>query len=99
MSSSSCSKSEAEVFCLNGGIPLNGSCNCPTPYFGAICEFQCCHGTKTCDIYRVVNKIHNPYCDCYTGWTGLQCNANETNLINMTAIAGPDNQAIILEIE
>ncbi|MEO0897668.1 MAG: hypothetical protein AAFY71_14785 [Bacteroidota bacterium] len=67
-----------DVECQNGGICLDGTCDCPENFFGRDCEFQLdpctiqqCSttGTDTC----IVGNDDNAICRCKDGYQGERC--------------------------
>lgn len=68
----------AEVECQNGGVCVEGDCDCPEGFFGPECEFQldpctirACvsSNTESC----VVGADGRGFCNCVDGFEGPQC--------------------------
>ncbi|MEO0581176.1 MAG: hypothetical protein AAF135_03040 [Bacteroidota bacterium] len=67
-----------DVMCENGGVCVDGDCDCPEGFFGPECEFQldpctirACVGSNTeaC----VVGNDGRGVCQCQKGYEGDQC--------------------------
>lgn len=78
----SCSKEKADpcedIICYNGGVCVDGSCDCPPPFTGPQCE----NDTTTVDpcegIVCINGDCENGVCDCDQGWTGPRCDKQDT---------------------
>lgn len=69
-----------DVECQNGGICMDGDCDCPENFFGRACEFQldpctiqqCADpGTDEC----IVSSSNDAFCRCKEGYQGDRCEA------------------------
>lgn len=63
------------ITCLNGGVCVDGSCDCPGGYSGPNCEIQdLCYGIICLNGGSCINGI----CDCPEGYTGPDCGTEKT---------------------
>lgn len=69
--------------CLNGGISLNGQCNCINGYKGTFCEFAPCQNG---------GKIFNFKCICPANFEGYLCQYRQCNNFNNMAVHDPRQQ-------
>lgn len=75
----SCEKDDPDpcenVTCLNGGVCVNGSCDCPDGYSGLQCEtFDDCFNVTCLNGGTCVNGI----CNCPDGYSGSDCSQQVT---------------------
>lgn len=83
------------VTCLNGGVCVNGACDCPPQYFGANCEQK----VDPCDGITCLNggTCVNGQCNCLEGFSGGDCSVEETptrirvTRIRVTGFPGTDD--------
>jgi len=73
---SGCKKDPCETTnCLNGGVCIDGNCDCPEGYSGAQCEtFDDCYNVSCLNGGTCVNG----QCNCLEGWTGSDCSQQVT---------------------
>ena len=74
-----CSEDEddpcADVGCLNGGVCVDGSCNCPGGYSGPTCAtFDPCYNVTCLN----GGTCANGSCNCPEGYTGSDCSQQKT---------------------
>ncbi len=67
----------AGITCENGGICIDGVCDCPEEFIGDNCE------TDICDIITCLNGgiCVNGDCDCPEGFTGIYCETDMCDTI------------------
>jgi hypothetical protein len=94
---SSCEKDPCETTtCLNGGVCIDGDCDCPDGYSGPQCEsFNACFSVICLNGGNCVNGA----CNCLEGYTGSDCSQQVTpskiriNRIEVIRFPATDNGA------
>ena len=61
--------------CENGGVCIEGTCNCQNPYTGKNCEIDACTNVICNNGGNCVSGI----CDCTTGYEGSECDSLTTS--------------------